>query len=84
MAEEQKLISVELPENWAADWELTERLGKGAYSSVYRAVRRDHPGIEAAIKVISIPASETDVDTLRSEGYTEEQSQTYYNNIAKQ
>ena len=76
--------TVSLPENWAADWELTARLGAGAYSTVYRAVRRDHPSIDAAIKIISIPATQAEADSLREEGFTADQSQSYYDDLARQ
>ncbi|MBR5090374.1 MAG: hypothetical protein IK093_13175, partial [Ruminiclostridium sp.] len=41
-------------------------------------------GIDAAIKIISIPASESETDTLRTEGYSASQSQSYYDDVARQ
>ena len=76
--------NIQLPESWAADWYIDRRLGAGAYSTVYRAVRKDHPGIEAAIKIIAIPATESESDTLRTEGYSPAQSQSYYDDVARQ
>ena len=75
---------VRLPKSWAMDWTIDRRLGSGASSTVYRAVRRDHPGIDAAIKIISIPASEAERDSLRSEGLNASQSQSYYDDMARQ
>ena len=59
---ERNRIPVRLPDSWAADWVLDRALGSGAFSTVYRAVRRDRPGVEAAIKVISIPGSDAETN----------------------
>ena len=73
-----------LPENWAADWMLEEKLGSGAYSSVWRAVRRDNPSVDAAIKIISIPSGRAEAAALMGEGLDREQAQEYYDGIARQ
>ena len=80
----EKQAFIQLPETWAADWEIESRLGSGSFSTVYRAVRRDHPGLDAAIKVISIPSSDSERETLKTEGFNESQSQQYYDEIARQ
>ena len=84
MAGEMNRQNVRLPDNWAADWQLDRRLGAGSYSSVYRAVRKDHPGIDAAIKIISIPNDSAEVATLMTEGMNASQSQSYYDDLARQ
>jgi len=80
--DQEKNAAVQLPQTWAVDWEIRERLGAGAYSTVYKAVRRDHPGVDAAIKVISIPASDEETESLMAEGFSAAQSQKYYDDIA--
>ena len=57
-------------------------MGSGAFSTVYRAVHRRRPGVEAAIKIIAIPANETEAAALRSEGMTQDQSQSYFDALA--
>ena len=86
MDKDKKVIvqTISLPENWAADWQLEQRLGAGAYSTVWRAIRKDRPNIDAAIKIISLPSSPAEAATLISEGMDETQSQTYYDGVAKQ
>ena len=74
---------VQLPQSWAQDWIVDRQLGSGAFSTVYHAVRRDGLGIDAAIKVISIPSSQAEADTLRNEGYNDLQAQNYYDDIAR-
>ena len=80
---ERRLSGIRLPESWAADWVLDRALGSGAFSTVYRAVRRDRPSVEAAIKIISIPGSEAELASLRAEGMTQDQSQSYYDEVAR-
>ncbi len=66
------------------EWKLVEEIGKGAYGIVYKAERIDDFVKEnkaAAIKVISIPQDISEVDSLRSEGLSEEKSRTYFKNI---
>ena len=49
---------------------------------VYEAVRRDYQvESRAAVKVISIPQNETDLDSLRSEGLTEDATRTYLEGV---
>ena len=76
--------SIRLPESWAADWVLDRALGSGAFSTVYRAVRRDRPSVEAAIKIISVPGSDAEIAALRAEGMNAAQSQSYFDEIARE
>ena len=76
--------TVRLPESWAADWVLDRALGSGSFSTVYRAVRRDRPSVEAAIKIISVPGGDAELAALRAEGMNAEQSQSYFDEIARE
>ena len=72
-------MSVEkLAQIWP-EWEIEKQLGRGSYGVVYKAVRRDN-NVEshAAIKVISIPSDESEVDSLRSEGLDMDGTRTYF------
>ena len=55
------------------EWKIEDRLGKGAFATVYKAVRRDY-NIESrcAIKIISIPTDESEID------YETQMSEFYY------
>ena len=62
------------------DWQIEGApLGAGSFGTVYKAVRRDNL-VEsyAAIKVISIPRSPSELASLRSEGLTTDQAVTSY------
>ena len=60
------------------EWEIVRRINRGSFGVVYEAVRMDH-GVEsrAAIKVISIPRDEAEVDSLISVGLSEKDSTAY-------
>ncbi len=64
------------------EWTAEEKLGEGAYGSVYKCVRRER-GITSycAIKVITVPHDSSELDSLRLEGYTDETSREYFNDI---
>lgn len=64
------------------EWKFEKQLGKGSYGVVYQAVRNDN-NVEshAAIKIISIPADSSEVDSLRSEGLDMDGTRTYFKGI---
>lgn len=70
-----------LKEIWP-EWKVEKQLGKGSFGVVYQAVRKDH-NVEshAAIKVISIPTDESEIDSLRSEGIDMDSTRTYFQGI---
>ncbi len=65
------------------EWELEKEIGRGSFGVVYRAVRNDNfvGDRRAAIKIISIPADKSEIDSLRSEGLDYERSRTYFKDI---
>lgn len=63
------------------EWKIDKKIGRGSYGVVYKAVRRDIMESSAAIKVISIPADASEVDSLRSEGMDVNATRTYLKNI---
>ena len=61
------------------DWTITQKLGEGSFGRVYRAEREDTgTKFASAIKVISIPQNQAQLDTVRSEVGLDEQSTTAY------
>ena len=64
------------------EWQVEKQLGKGSFGAVYQAVRRDN-NIEsrAAIKVISIPANNSELDSLRAEGLSIDDAKTYFHGV---
>lgn len=64
------------------EWHTVKRLGSGSFGIVYEAVRKDSSlESHAAIKVISIPPNESELDSIRSEGLSDEATRTYLQNL---
>ena len=64
------------------EWSVVKQLGRGAYGSVYEAVRNDYSvESKAAIKVITIPANESEVESLRADGLSENDTKSYLSGI---
>lgn len=64
------------------EWTLTEFLGEGAYGKVFKARRNGMKGeFYSAIKKITIPKSQTEVQSLLGEGMTEASVRTYFSDI---
>lgn len=65
MSEENKI-------SWPG-WETGKLLGRGSFGAVYEIQRNVFDDVEkAALKVISIPQNESDLDEMYSDGYDEE------------
>ena len=66
------------------DWEIVEKIGEGSFGEVYKAVRHDLAGTTyAAIKTICIPKDEEEVEELKAEGLTLDQSYSYFKQVVK-
>ncbi|MCR5789342.1 MAG: protein kinase [Lachnospiraceae bacterium] len=74
---EKNLLSGVWPE-----WEIVRQLGRGSYGVVYEAVRIEH-GVEsrAAVKIITIPQDESELQSLRAEGLSEDDTRKYLEGI---
>ena len=60
-------------------WYITKELGSGAYGTVFEVERKDYGNMKAAMKVITIPSSPSELKSFRSENYDlDEQSVTSY------
>lgn len=71
-----------LKEFWP-EWKACGVLGAGAFGKVYKAVN-DTAGfhVYSAIKVLSIPSNDAELDSLKSEGMTEQEIRNYFKSIA--
>ena len=76
------IMADDILKNIWPEWHIVKRLGQGSYGVVYEAVRKEY-NVEshAAIKVISVPQSAAELDSLRADGFTDEQSRTYLRRI---
>ena len=61
------------------DWELVRQIGRGSFGKVYEIKRIIGDCIEvAALKVITIPRNNDEIEDLRSNGYDDESITHYY------
>ncbi len=75
------MVAEKITQVWP-EWVAEKALGRGSYGTVYKAIRSgNNITSQAAIKVISIPADSGELDSLRSEGLTEESAKTYFQGI---
>ena len=65
-------------------WKEMELIGEGSYGKVYKA-KKEEFGIEvySAIKQIEIPHTKFEVDSLKTEGMTQNEITTYYEKSVK-
>ena len=79
MEELQEILSKIWPE-----WKIEEELGEGAFGVVYKATRKDIAGSSsAAIKVTKIPKDHNEIEELRAEGLSRDQTLEYYEGIIR-
>lgn len=67
---------------WNNEWQVTKKLGEGGYGQVYEIVRHDQHGLKSisAVKVVSIPKTDAEVQSLYSEGNNSVSIQSYFYN----
>ena len=70
-----------MPEKWR-EWTATEFLGAGSYGEVYKAVTEDSR--VCAVKVIEIPKTREEADSLRREYGDEESVKSFYTNLVEE
>lgn len=64
------------------EWKINKMIGRGSFGVVYEAARSERQvKSSAAIKVISIPQNESEIDSLRAEGLDENSIKAYFEEI---
>ena len=72
-----------LQQTWPK-WEIIDKIGEGAFASVYKVKRQDLAGIKfAAVKVIKIPRDSNEIEELYAEGLLPSQTYAYYQGVVK-
>ena len=69
-----------MPDKWQ-DWTAVEFVGEGSYGEVYKATNES--GDVCAIKVIEIPKTKEEADSIRREYGNEETVKSFYTNLAE-
>ena len=66
------------------EWELIEKIREGSFGKVYKAKRTERGrSFYSAIKIISIPASKGELDSVRSEMNNEQSTREYFRNLVE-
>lgn len=77
----ESMERIDLSEVWK-EWKIIEKLGEGSFGRVYRAVREERgTAFYSAIKVITIPQSESEISSMMSDGMDKESTRSYYQGI---
>ena len=60
-------------------WRIVRKLGEGSFGKVYEIEREDFgTTYKAALKAITVPASETELRDVMADGMDEEGARAYY------
>lgn len=66
------------------EWKLVEKIGEGSFGKVYKAKRTERSrSFYSAIKIISIPGSKGELDSVRSEMNNEQSTREYFRNLVE-
>ena len=64
------------------EWQAVAQLGEGSFGKVYKVTREEHGVVStAAVKIISIPQSDAELSSIRSEGLDETGTRSYFAGI---
>lgn len=66
------------------DWNVDGCIGEGAFGKVYKISRQDFGHIyDAALKVIEVPQSQSEVDAVRNDGMSEQNVTQYFQSVVE-
>ena len=65
-------------------WKICRELGQGSYGTVYEIQREDFGGVyKAALKVITVPQSRSELQSVLDEGMTPPQAKQYFYSVVE-
>ena len=77
-------MDLNMPVSPWPEWEIISKIGEGSYGCVYKAVRSEQGNtFYSAIKVISVPGSREELNTVLSEAGNENSARQYFENLMK-
>lgn len=75
----------ELPVSVWEEWKITEKIGEGSFGKVYKAQRTEKgKTFYSAIKVITIPSSQSELNSIRSETSNDQSAREYFHNVMEE
>lgn len=67
------------------NWTISRKIGAGSFGAVYEIQRQDFgETYRAALKVISVPQNDAEIDSLRAEGLSPADIQRYYYSLVEE
>lgn len=75
----------ELPVSVWPEWRIVEKIGEGSFGKVYKAERCERGrNFYSAIKIITIPSSQSELNSVRSETTDEKSTRDYFQNLVEE
>jgi len=77
-------MDMNMPVSPWPEWEIISKIGEGSYGCVYKAARSEQGNtFFSAIKVISVPGSREELNTVLQEAGNESSARQYFENLMK-
>lgn len=75
----------ELPVSAWPEWKIVEKIGEGSFGKVYKAQRTERgKSFYSAIKIINIPGSQSELNSVRSETGNDQSTREYFRNLVEE
>lgn len=75
----------ELPVSAWPEWKIIEKIGEGSFGKVYKAQRTERgKSFYSAIKIINIPGSQSELNSVRSETGDDQSAGQYFQNLVEE
>ena len=75
----------ELPVSAWPEWKIIEKIGEGSFGKVYKAQRTERgKSFYSAIKIINIPGSQSELNSVRSETGDDHSARQYFQNLVEE
>ena len=75
----------ELPVSAWPEWKIIEKIGEGSFGKVYKAQRTERgKSFYSAIKIINIPGSQSELNSVRSETGNDQSTRKYFQNLVEE
>lgn len=72
----------QLPVSVWPEWKIIEKIGEGSFGKVYKAQRTVNEKVfYSAIKIITIPSSQSELNSVRSENGDDQSAREYFKNL---
>lgn len=75
----------QLPVSVWPEWKIVEKIGEGSFGKVYKAQRSEQgTTFYSAIKVITIPSSQSELNSVRSESGSDQSAREYFHSLVEE